>query len=117
MAHSKDIKARLEKVSQDIERLGHIRSIVDSQYGINAREQVCAAAAIASEYVASLTGNQAEVGMIHRAYEEILAAIEDSPAISEMLQWNQVPAHKEAEVRESLEEHWIQFRLALAGRD
>ena len=114
----KSIAERLRQVSKNIDKLAQVKEIVESSIGLSPQEQICAAASIGAEYIAAMTGNQDESGLIYRAYEEILASLSQSPAIEEMLQWSRVTLTKEASYKEDLDDAWVGFRLALlsAGR-
>lgn len=112
-----DLEERLLRVSKTMDKLAHVRHMVEQVEGTDARGHVASAAVAAAEYVAAVTGNEEEAGLIHRAYEEILAAIEGSPAIEEMLQWSRVGSHKEAQVHGRLSDILRDFRFALAGME
>lgn len=112
-----ELEKRMLKVSRTIDRLAHVRHIVEQIEGTSIERHVAAAAIAAAEYVAAATGNEDEVGLIHRAYEEILASMEHSPALREMLQYSQVPAYKEAAVSGKIQGALQSFRLTLAGME
>ena len=110
-----DLQERLVKVSRTIDRLTQIRHISEQAEGSELRRHVASAAIVAAEYVAAVTGNEEETGVIHRAYEEILASIENSPAVEEMIRWSRVPEHKSVRVHGHANEALRQFRLRLAS--
>lgn len=110
-----DLQDRLLKVSRTIDRLTQIRDISDQASGTSTRRHVASAAVAAAEYVAAVTGNEEEMGVIHRAYEEVLAALESSPAIAEMLLWNKVSASRSVAVHAHANDALQQFRLRIAS--
>lgn len=114
---SPELEQRLIRVSRAVDKLAQIRHMVEQHEGTDARGHVASAAVAAAEYMAAVTGNEDEAGLIHRAYEEILAAIERSPAIEEMLQWSRVAQHKEASVHGRLRSALQAFRFAMAGME
>jgi hypothetical protein len=110
-----ELQKRLVKVSQTIDRLEQIKHIVEQSEGTSLRRQVASAAVVAAEYIAAVTGNEEETGIIHRAYEEIFAAIENSPAVAEMIQWDRVSEQRVASVHGHANRALEQFRLRLAN--
>ena len=110
-----DLQKRLVRVSRSIDRLTQVRHIAEETEGTDLRRHLAAAAVAAAEYVAAVTGNEEEVGVVHRAYEEILAAIEGSPAVEEMIRWSKVSEHRAASVHGHANDTLKQFRLRLAS--
>lgn len=109
-----ELQQKLVRASKRLDRLAQIRSIVQQSEGTDLRRHMASAALAAAEYVAAVTGNEEETGAIHRAYEEILAAMESSPAVEEMIRWSRVPDHKAASVHGRANDALQQFRLRLA---
>lgn len=109
-----DLQKRLVRASRTIDRLTQIRHISEETEGTDIRRHLAAAAVAAAEYVAAVTGNEEEMGVVHRAYEEILAAIEGSPSVEEMIRWSKVSEHKAANVHGHANAALQQFRLRLA---
>lgn len=112
-----ELEERLLRVSRTIDKLAHVRHIMEHAEGTGARGHVASAAVAAAEYIAASTGNEDEAGLIHRAYEEVLAALETSPAIDEMLQYSRVPTYREAAVSRRIRTALQAFRLAMAGME
>lgn len=109
-----DLQKRLVSASRTIDRLTQIRHIAEETAGTDLRRHLAAAAVAAAEYVAAVTANEEEMGVVHRAYEEILAAIEGSPAVEEMIRWSKVSEHRAASVHGDAQDALQQFRLRLA---
>lgn len=110
-----ELQERLVRVSRSIDRLTQVRHISKQAEGTDLRRHVASAAIVAAEYVAAVTGNEEETGTIHRAYEEILAAIESSPAVEEMIRWSRVSDQRAVSVHGRANDALEQFRLRLAS--
>lgn len=107
----KELHDRLMACSRRIERLHQLRHMVAQRQGTAPRGHVASAALTAAEFIAAATGNSTETGLVHRAYEEIFAAIESSEAIDEMFRWDRVASYQAPEYHSRLAEILQEFRL------
>lgn len=92
-----DLQERFLKVAQKLERLDRLSGLVANAQHTSPRSLVASAAVAGAEFLAAASGNSGDPGIIHRAYEEIFASLENSEAIAEMLSGKiTVKASKEA---------------------
>lgn len=108
-----DLQKRFLKVSDNLDRLEHIASILQQSDGTHPRALVASAAIAGAEFLAAVTGQSQDTGLIYRAYEEVVAALESSPAINEMLTRKNRPI-REASARVA-STHLMRFRALLAS--
>ena len=93
-----DLRKNLEKIAHQLER-AHYLSAVASGPGNNPREKVYKAASIAAEYLAAATGTAGDTGLVFRVFEEVLASLESSPAMFEMLESGTSGSSKDLDTR------------------
>jgi len=110
-----DLQKRFLKVSDNLDRLEHIASILEISDGTSPRSLVASAAIVGAEFIAAATGHQNDSAVIYRAYEEIVASLDSSPSIHEMLTNNKVRKNKRAEVVRTASAHIQRFRSLIAS--
>ena len=108
-----DLKDRLLDVTKRVEKLHQLRHMVAQAEGTSPRGHVASACLAAAEFLAAVTGNAGDTGLVHRAYEEIFAAVEDSEAIDEMFRWDRVASYEAPEYHGRLTALLQNFRLGL----
>lgn len=112
-----ELQARFLRVSHNLERLEQVRNLVDDRDEVSPRSLVASAAFASAEFLAAAMGSSEDVSVVHRAYEEIFAALENSGAINELLaQAKTASASRENASLVALRELRA-FRLRLAGGD
>lgn len=100
-----DLQLRLLAVSRTIDKLDHIRSLHEQDS--NPRSLTTHLALASAEALAEVTGYSDDDAVVLRAYEEILAGIEHSPAVNEMHAWC-----KTASVDHKNRASWVEERVA-----
>jgi hypothetical protein len=109
-----DLQERFMKVAHNLDRLEQIRNLVEDHEGTSPRSLIASAAVAGAEFLAAATGHSQDSAAIHRAYEEIFAAIENSESVTEMLTWNKVASADRADRCSAVVSNLQRFRRRLA---
>jgi microcompartment protein CcmL/EutN len=88
-----------------------MRSLVDDRDQVSPRSLIASAAIASAEFLAAATGQSQDVAVIHRAYEEVFAALEQSDAITELFNTDVRVAATHSDALTHLQK----FRLSLAS--
>jgi len=80
-----ELQERFLRVAHSLDRLDRLHNLVADAQQTSPRALIASAAVAGAEFLAAASGNSNDPGAIHRAYEEIFAAMEISPAVNEML--------------------------------
>lgn len=110
-----DLQDRFIKVAHNLDRLEHIRNIVDDKDQVSPRSLIASAAVAGAEFLAAANGHAGNVALIHRAYEEIFAALENSEAVNEMILENKVASVDRPSLCGPALSHLQAFRVSLAS--
>ena len=81
---SPELQERFLRVAQRLERLDRLHTAVSNAQNTSARALIASASVASAEFLAAATGHGDDVGIIHRAYEEVFAALETSAAVREL---------------------------------
>lgn len=106
-----DLQLRLLAVGRTIDKLDHIRSLHEQD--ANPRSLTTHLALAAAEALAEVTGYSEDDAVVLRAYEEILAGIEHSPAVTEMHAWCKTASADHKNRAAWVEDHVAAFRSQL----
>lgn len=110
-----DLQKRMLAVSDNMDRLEQIASIVQVKDGTAPRSMIASAAIAGAEFIAAATGHQEDTAVLYRAYEEIVAALEGSEAIHEMIVRNKVSKENRESAVRTASSHLQRFRALLAS--
>lgn len=80
-----DLQERFLRVAHNLDRLDRLSSLVSDAQHTSPRSLIASAAVAGAEFLAAASGHSGDPGVIHRAYEEIFASLENSEAVTEML--------------------------------
>jgi hypothetical protein len=110
-----DLEQRFLKVAHNLDRLEQLRNLVGDIEQTSPRSLIASAAVAGAEFLASATGYGNDTSVIHRAYEEIFAALENSEAVNEMFVWNKVAAADRPAHCVQAVSHLQRFRRSLSS--
>jgi len=102
-------------VAQNLDRLEQIRGLVEDRENTSPRSLIASAAVAGAEFLAAATGHRDDSAVIHRAYEEIFAALEGSEAINEMFTADKLASTERTARCSSAVSRLQQFRRKLAA--
>lgn len=110
-----DLQTRFMAVAANLDRLEQVRNLVEDRENTSPRSLIASAAVAGAEFLAVATGHKNDSATIHRAYEEIFAALENSEAVNEMMASNKVAAADRGPLCSSAVNRLQQFRRKLAA--
>ena len=106
-----DLYDRLIKVSRRVERLNQVKHLVAQTQGTSPQGHVASACLAAAEFLAAVTGNSGDTGLVHRVYEEVFAAVENSAAADELFRNDRVASFSKPTYHSNLNEVIRDFRI------
>lgn len=109
-----DLEKRFLRVAHNLDRLEQVRNMVGDIEQTSPRSLIASAAVAGAEFIAAATGYSKDSAVIHRAYEEIFAAIEHSEAVNEMFVCNKVASANQEEHCVRAVSHLLHFRRRLS---
>lgn len=111
-----ELQARFIQVAHNLDKLDQMQNLIDDEANTSPRSLIASAAVSGAEFLAAATGHEGDPAVIHRAYEEIFAAIEHSAAINEMLTVTKTASADHTERCASALSSLQQFRRSMSRR-
>lgn len=105
------LEERFLRVARNLDRIEQMRNLVEDREQVSPRSLIASAAVASAEFLAAVTGQGHDVALIHRAYEEVFAALEQSEAVTELFSAPVKTASAHANALSYLQK----FRLSLAS--
>jgi hypothetical protein len=111
-----ELQERFIQVAHNLDKLDQMQNLIDDETNTSPRSLIASAAVAGAEFLASATGHEGDPAIIHRAYEEIFAAIENSAAINEMLTVTKTASVEHSERCAAAISSLQGFRRSIAGQ-
>lgn len=85
-----DLQRRFLKVGRNIDRMDRLRSFLEDRTETSPRSLLATAALGVVEVIAAAGSSSEDESALHRAYEEVFAALTESEAVTELLSGQKV---------------------------
>lgn len=108
------LQDRVIAASRSFDQLERLRSLVENTDGSSPTAIVASAALLSAEVIATASGKEDNTPLIHRMYEEIIAAVSSSEAVSEAFSSVRTASVASQSRMAAMQQLLTRFRLDLA---